>query len=902
MKSSDIRKKFIKYFESRGHKVYPSSSLIPSDPSVLLTLAGMLQFKSIFLGEEKPKCKRATSIQKCIRTNDIENVGKTSRHHTFFEMLGNFSFGDYFKEGAIEFAWELLTKEFKLPKEKLVVAVYEKDNEAARIWSEKIGVAKDKIYRLDEENNFWAAGPTGPCGPCSEIYYDYGKEKGCGKPNCDPSCDCERWLEVWNLVFIEFDRDESGKLHPLPNKNIDTGMGLERISRLLQNVETNFDTDLFMPIIKKIRDLSSKKDLVESERILADHARALTYLLADGVLPSNEGRGYILRRITRRAILHGRRLGIKGAFLEKLVDVVINLGKGTYKELSSRSRIIKQTIKIEEESFEATLESGMDLLNDLLQKYKTQKNLPGEEVFKLHDTYGFPVEMTVELASEKGFKVDEEGFEKAMEAQRERARASGLKGATLKQKYYKAALDKYGKTEFVGYEKTECEAKVLGIMPDDNLVILDKTPFYPESGGQVGDTGILSFDKQECIVLGAYGEVGGIILHQVEKIAGIEPKKTKVKARIDFSRRASITAHHTATHLLQAVLRKVLGEDVHQAGSLVAPDRFRFDYTYPRALTETQIEEIEKIVNCCIADNLKVDKKVMSFDEAKKAGALALFGEKYGDKVRVVKVADVSMELCGGCHVDNTKQIGFFKVIKEEALQAGVRRIEALVSQPAKVYVVLRAKELRSQINELIRQQRVLQAKKKLIGGEERLTADIFEVDQTELDRIAEAVDNKDIVNVRKFLEHLQGRLEWTRERNQTLEKEISKLQEKETLSKADELVGNLKEVKGVKLLQAKLMDVPVKILRSLADKLLAKLGSGILMLSSEAKGRVTFLVVITEDLVAKGFNAGKFAKVLAQTTGGGGGGKANKAEAGGRDPSKIDEAFKKALELIEEM
>ena len=495
MKSEEIRKKFIEYFKERGHTAVPSASLIPSDPTVLLTLAGMLPFKPIFLGIEKPKFKRATSVQKCVRMNDIENVGRTSRHHTFFEMLGNFSFGDYFKEDAIAFAWELLTKIFALPVERLAVAVYEKDDEAADIWSRKFNIPANKLYRLSEENNFWAAGPTGPCGPCSEIYYDYGPGYGCGKPGCDPSCDCERWLEVWNLVFIQYNRDEAGKLNALPSKNIDTGMGLERISRLLQNVETNFDTDLFVPIIEKL-----PKGEIISRRIVADHMRAAVYLIADGVLPGNEGRSYVLRRIIRRAALHGRKLGIKEIFLPKLAETVIDLGRSAYPEISSRSKSIIATLLAEEESFDLTLDTGMKLLNEMIDRHG--KMIPGEEVFKLHDTYGFPVEMTREIARDRGALIDEEGYKNAMEAQRARAReASFVNEEVLK----KIDVSKFPMTAFIGYDKNECDTKVLAVLADEKIVILEKSPFYPAGGGQVGDTGIISFNGKEMLVSNTFG-------------------------------------------------------------------------------------------------------------------------------------------------------------------------------------------------------------------------------------------------------------------------------------------------------------------------------------------------------------------------------------------------------------
>jgi alanyl-tRNA synthetase len=873
MKSEEIRRTFLKYFEGKGHKVLPSSSLIPADPTVLLTLAGMLQFKPIFLGIEEPQHKKVTTVQKCIRMNDLENVGRTSRHHTFFEMLGNFSFGDYFKTEAIEMAWELLTKVYGLPAEKLVAAVYEKDDEAAGIWAKQIGVPIHRIYRLDEENNFWAAGPTGPCGPCSEIYYDYGTP--CGRPNCNPACDCERFLEVWNLVFIEFDRQESGQLVPLPKKNIDTGMGLERIARLLQNVKTNFDTDLFTPIVAELPD-----PLSLPARVVADHIRAVTFLLADGVRPGNEGRGYVLRRILRRATLFLRKLKLTEAKLARLAEIVIKNNQAAYPELGRERKNILSIIDAEEKAFGATLESGLKHLEDLLAKHQDKKVLPGEAVFKLHDTYGFPIELTRELAQAAGLAVDEEGFKKNMEEQRGKARASG----GFREKFDPSQLKGLGKTNFIGYDKFEAEAKIVGIINEESVVVLDKTPCYPEGGGQVGDTGIMG----ENLVQDTYGEIGGLIGHKLDRVDNLKLGQ-KVKVKIDLSKRSATAAHHTSTHLLQAALRKVLGPEVKQSGSLVAPDHFRFDYTSNRALTPVEIGAVEKIVNEAIKAAIPVEIFETELEEARKLGVLAYFGEKYGDKVRVVKVDEVSRELCGGCHVKNTKEIAFFKIVKEEALQAGVRRIEAVAGSAAKVSVVFRGKSLKLLIDQLMQHHRLLQAQLP-----QTLEADIFEIDREELDRLAKSVDSQDIGNVNKFLEHLEGRREWLKERNLSLEKEIEKLRGREALSKADEVIRQVKEIKGVRVLAAEMPGLSIENLRILSDSLRGKMGSGIMMLAGVEAGRVSFLVTVSDDLTTK-YNAGKLAKILAEVCGGGGGGKANKAEAGGKDPSKVGEAFNKA-------
>jgi len=887
MKSEEIRKTFLKYFEGQGHKIMPSASLIPSDPSVLLTLAGMLPFKPIFLGSERPKWLRVASAQKCIRTNDIERVGKTSRHHTFFEMLGNFSFNDYFKKEAVDFAWELLTKVFALPPEKLVIAVYEKDEETAQIWKKRIGIPEGKIYRLSEENNFWAAGPTGPCGPCSEIYYDYGPEAGCGKINCDPSCDCERFLEVWNLVFIEFNRDEAGKLNPLPSQNIDTGMGLERIARLLQKVKSNFDTDLFAPIMKQL----PLKDEI-SRRIVADHLRAAVYLIGDGVLPSNEGRGYVLRRILRRAALHGRKLDLPQLFLSNLSGKVIDLGRATYPELSQRKKIIEDTIKTEEGYFERTLEAGLKLLAEMA---KVQgKVWPGEEVFKLHDTYGFPIEITRELAIDSGATIDEEGFRAALTAQRERARAAGLSSDQLRKKL---DLTKFPKTNFIGYNQLDCESKVIAVWLEEKMVILDKTPFYPEGGGQVGDTGIINVNDHEILVLNTLGEINGVIVHQVDRMEGIEEKKN-VKVKIDASKRSATAGHHTATHLLHAALRSVLGPEAKQAGSLVAPDRLRFDFHHLKGLDIRELERIEGLVNEKIKAGIKVETIETSLREAQNQGAVALFGEKYGEKVRMVVIPGVSLELCGGTHVKNTGDISFFKITKEEALQAGIRRIEAVVGSPAKIYVVYKGKGLRDEIYRLMREHRLLMARREKVGGQKLLEPDIFEIDQEELDRLSHAVDSQDIVNVNKFLEHLLGRMDWLKERNLSLEKEIGKLEEKQVLDSADDFLKDIKEIKGIKVLIRELTEVAMPNLRSLSDKMRAGLQSGIIILASIFKDKVSFLVTVSDDLTGK-YNAGDMVKVLAEACGGGGGGKANKAEAGGRDPSRVKEAINKVLESL---
>ncbi|HTY13736.1 MAG TPA: alanine--tRNA ligase, partial [Candidatus Omnitrophota bacterium] len=709
---------------------------------------------------------------------------------------------------------------------------------------------------------------------------------GCGKPGCDPSCNCERWLEVWNLVFIEFNRDEKGNLNPLPSKNIDTGMGLERISRLLQGVETNFDTDLFAPIIAKL-----PGDNVLSKRIVADHARAATYLIADGVMPGNEGRSYVLRRIIRRAALHLKKLGVKDIFLPQLAGTVIDLGKSFYPELSAKAKQIGEALRNEESCFNATLEAGMKMLDDLIAR--NGKTVPGAEAFKLHDTYGFPIEMTREIAAEKGAQIDLDGFNRAMEEQKTRARsASGTADITTRMD-----LSKYPKTNFIGYDKLECDTRVIGIFPNEKVVILEKTPFYPEGGGQVGDTGIIFFDGKEIMVTNTFGEIGGVILHKVDRVEGLKDKQG-VKVKIDASRRASTSANHTATHLLHAALRCILGPQATQAGSFVGPDRLRFDFHAPSALNLAQIEEIERIVNENIKKKIKVEWQETSLEEAKKAGVTALFGEKYGNKVRIVKVTGVSAELCGGCHVRSTSDIVFFKIIKEESLQAGVRRIEAVSGPWAKVHTVYQAKAMREEILKLQHRHRTLQEEKSRLGDQKLLEPNVFSVDQEELVRLQDAVDKTDIVNVNKFLEHLKGRVDWLKERNLSLEKEIEKLKGKKVLTMADSLANEACDIKGIKVLMKELPDVSMPNLRSLADEIKAKLPSVLLVLASTAPEKVSFLVNVTDDLTGR-INAGKIAKLLAETCGGGGGGKADKAEAGGKAPSRVSEAFKRVADSL---
>jgi len=897
MKSSEIRDKFLKYFEEKGHKILPGSSLVPSDPTVLLTLAGMLQFKPIFLGQEKPKDKRAATVQKCIRTIDIDQVGKTSRHHTFFEMLGNFSFGDYFKKEAIQYAWELLTKEFEIPAEKLSIAVFEKDDEAYSIWSDQLKIPENKIFRLDEENNFWAAGPTGPCGPCSEIYYDLGSKYGCGKSNCQPGCDCDRFLEVWNLVFIQYDRDAAGKLIPLKQKGIDTGMGLERIVSVLQGVDNNFKTDLFLPLLTKIKGLTTQKNPSEvSLHIIADHVRAATHLIADGVIPENVGRGYVLRRLIRRSVHHGILLGIKGSFLFKLSEEVISDMKGVYPLLSKKQGFIEKTIKTEEEHFLITLEQGISLFKELLFKHKNQKLIPGQAAFKLHDTYGFPIDLTKEMAEEQGFAVDVPGFEAEMEKQKGRARKAGIEGE--KKELMSLNLAGLKETKFMGYDKTEVETKVAAVFPDHKFVVLDKTPFYPEQGGQVGDSGILKCGSKDMKVSDALISPQGVIVHKVEAVDGLK-KGDKVLAIIDVSKRHATQLHHTATHLLHKALREVLGEHIKQAGSYVGPGKLRFDFTHFSALAPAEITAVEKIVNQKIAEKLKVSVLQKSYKEALAMGAVALFGEKYGDRVRVLKIGDYSIELCGGTHAGSCAEILFFKILSESAVGSGIRRIEAIAGEQAKIDIMYRAKSMFDEVRELIRKYKMLQMIKEKQGGTKFTETNIFEIDVTELESLGEAVDAQDLDHVDKFLEHLIGRREWLRGRVAKEEKEINSLRLKNTEKEAKDLVGEIREIGGIKILLKDFNEYNMEMLRAISDVVQKQIKSGVVVLASVLNQKVRFLITVSPDLVKSGYSAKKIAETFGSIVGGKGGGRDTKVEGGAKDPSKIKEAFDKVLEML---
>ncbi len=854
MKSAEIRKLFLKYFESNGHKILPGSSLVPTDPTVLLTLAGMLQFKPIFLGKEKAQYKRATTIQRCMRMNDVDLVGKTARHHTFFEMLGNFSFGDYFKKEVIRFAWDLLVKEFKIPAEKLVIAVFDKDDEAYAIWETEIGLPKNQIIRLGEDNNFWAAGPTGPCGPCSEIYYDFGAKKGCGRSDCAPGCDCDRFLEIWNLVFIQYDRNDKGELIPLKQKGIDTGMGLERIASVLQEVDSNFETDLFMPLIQKVASLV--KGISTSPlamRIIADHIRAITFLICDGVFPENSGRGYVLRRLIRRAVRNGLLLGIKEPFLCNLSTDVIAEMKEAYPELCQKEKSIYAIILSEEEAFIATLDQGIELFKEVIEKHKSDKVIPGDVIFKLHDTYGFPLELTLEMAKEHGYAVDEKGFNQKMDEQKDRARRAGI--SNEKKEIEQINLGDLPPTEFLGYDKTSSEAKILGIFLSEKCIVLDKTPFYAESGGQVGDTGIITAENQQFRVVDTISSGKGVFVHKLEKVDGLK-EKMKVNCTIDVSKRLATEAHHTATHLLHKALREVLGEHVRQAGSSVGPEKLRFDFTHYASMKPEQIDRVEMLVNGKIHEKIKIEVLKKTLKEATALGATALFGEKYGDNVRIIKINEYSMELCGGTHAKSTADIHYFRILSESALGAGIRRIEAVAGQAAKVNIMYQAKALCDKVGQLIKTYQTLQFQKELLGGSKMLETGIFEIDVTEIERLGKAVDNQDLVSVDKFLEHLSGRVEWLEERINKTQKEITDLKASQLSSDAGNYVSEVTEINGIKTLIKKVDGLDINSLRVVSDTLQRQLKSCILVIFSTLPEKVMFLVAVTPDLTAMGFSA----------------------------------------------
>ncbi len=873
MTGNDIRRKFLEYFKKHNHQIVRSSSLVPQeDPTLLFINAGMVQFKRVFLGEEKRNYVRATTSQKCVRAggkhNDLENVGYTARHHTFFEMLGNFSFGDYFKEGAIEFAWDLLTNGYGLPADRLWASVYLDDDDAYDLWHKRVGLPEDRIVRFGEEDNFWSMGDTGPCGPCSEILIDRGEQYGCDRPDCTAGCDCDRYLEIWNLVFMQFNRDESGNLTPLPKPSIDTGMGLERIVSIVQDVPTNFDTDLILPIIEKTESLAETKlgQSRESDvalKVIADHSRAAAFLINDGILPSNEGRGYVLRRIMRRAIRYGRNIGLHRPFLYQTAAVVFDVMQPAYPELSEAAPFITNVIKNEEIRFLETLDSGLKLLNDTLAEIQAggQTQVPGDVIFKLYDTYGFPVDIVQDVVRDQNMSLDLDGFDRAMDQQRTRSRTV----ATFDRisDAYKNLSAQGVKPEFVGYDSLSGESKILVMVADgDEIVeavqgrqievVTENTPFYAESGGQVGDTGTISGSEGEIEVLDTIKDPTGLIIHKGKVTAGKMRQGQVVRLTVDEARRTATELNHTATHILHAVLRQVLGEHVKQAGSLVAPDRLRFDFTHFSQIDPATLETIERLVNQKIRANLPTSTLEMDAEDAFKSGATALFEEKYGDRVRVVSLTDFSKELCGGTHTDRTGNIGLFRITAESSIASGVRRIEALTGEAALAF---------SQ-----QTTRILQDTAYLIKDK------------------APAVPRR----VKKMLSQIKA-----------FEKEVDRLKTKLATNVGEASPETVKSISGVKVMAKKVaVDTPAA-LRNLADQFKDKIKSGIVALGSQTDSKAMLIVVVTKDLTDR-FHAGNIVKEIAAAVGGRGGGRPDMAQAGGNQPEHLDQALEKVYEVVE--
>ena len=853
---NEIREKFLSFYESKGHLRLPSHSLVPeNDPSLLLINAGMAPLKPYFTGRQTPPKSRVTSCQKCIRTPDIERVGKTARHGTFFEMLGNFSFGDYFKHDATKWAWEFVTEVLKLPKERVWISVYEEDDEAIEIWTNHVGVPRDHIVKMGKEDNFWEIG-TGPCGPCSELYFDRGVKHGCGSPDCKVGCECDRFVEFWNLVFTQFDKQEDGTYLPLEHPNIDTGMGLERIACIMQEITSIFDVDT----IKSIRDAVCKKANVEygknaetdiSIRVITDHIRSTVFMMSDGVNPSNEGRGYVLRRLLRRAARHGKLLGISGTFLYILADEVIKASCGAYPELSEKAELIKNKIQKEEERFAQTIDAGFAILNNFL-KEGSGKVFSGENAFKLYDTYGFPIDLTKEILAEKGIEIDEEGFNAEMENQRARARANTKMTEVGWDDKIADALVSVAPTEFVGYDNLETEATVLLVLNNDEnkdtlesgdkgIVVLDKTPFYGEGGGEVGDVGKIA----NALVSDTKKTPDGKYYHFVEVKEGSIKSGDKVKAEVSVTARTLIQANHSATHLLDSALKNVIGDSITQSGSLVTCDRLRFDFTLDRAVTAEELAKVEDEVNTKILEALPVSWEEMPIDKAKEMGAVAVFGDKYGEMVRVVSMGDYSIELCGGCHVKNTSQIGLFKIIAETGVAAGIRRIEAVTG----LGVLAELKKCENVISEVA----------------ENLKCGIGDIAKKAASVVAEV---------------------------KALESKIESLNAKLAGGAADEILNNAKEINGITVVTGRVDGANVDALRNLGDGFKAKLDCGVIVLASADGDKVSIVSMATKEAVARGAHAGNIVREVAKLCGGGGGGKPESAQAGARDASKIPEAF----------
>ncbi|MFO7766607.1 MAG: alanine--tRNA ligase [Pelovirga sp.] len=872
-----LRARFLKFFADRDHRVVPSSSLVPhNDPTLLFTNAGMNQFKDCFLGDEKRDYVRAASSQKCVRAggkhNDLENVGRTARHHTFFEMLGNFSFGDYFKKEAIAYAWDFLTNDLNIDKNRLFVSVYTNDDEAADIWHHQEGVPRERIFRF-EEDNFWAMGDTGPCGPCSEIFYDNGPEVGCDRPDCTVGCDCDRYMEIWNNVFMQFDRQADGRLVPLPKPAVDTGMGLERITTVMQGVQSNYDTDLLRNIIAFIEQLCNKTygnnaDDDVSMRVIADHSRAAAYLIADGVLPSNEGRGYVLRRIMRRAMRHAKMLGRNEPVLHKTSVFVLESMAPAYPDEAERKDFVARVILNEEERFIQTLENGLRILQEEVSRLASSgcTVIPGETVFKLYDTYGFPVDLTADIVAKDGYSLDEEGFEACMEAQRRKARehwkGSGEEAVLA---IYKQLADQGIQSVFSGYLKLEDQGEVLALIRAGESVaeatsgeaievITSTTPCYGESGGQVGDTGEILSDTARLRIFDTKKPLDNLHVHQCEVISGTIRTGTPVTLRVDSDRRQRTVINHTATHLLQAALQRILGDHIKQAGSLVTPDRLRFDFTHFSSLSTAELMQIEEEVNRQIRVNATVQTREMSAEAAQTSGATALFGEKYGDQVRVISVGDYSMELCGGTHAKAAGDIGLFRILSETGIAAGVRRIEATTGESALAF---------SQ-----QQQQALQ-------------------------RLADLVKSDP--------QKLEQRIEKILEQQKTLERDLEQIQAKMNTQRSGELIEQTRQVRDVALLAVKVPGLAGKDMREFSDSLRDKLGSGVLVLVTATDDKAALLVAVTKDLTSR-VKAGDLIKPLAEIIGGRGGGRPELAQAGGPQLDKIEDLLAAAPTILDQL
>ena len=869
---NELRKMFLEFFESKGHLAMKSFSLVPhNDKSLLLINSGMAPLKPYFTGAEIPPRRRVTTCQKCIRTGDIENVGKTARHGTFFEMLGNFSFGDYFKREAINWSWEFLTQVVGLDPDRLYPSVYLEDDEAFDIWNKEIGIAPERIFKFGKEDNFWEHG-AGPCGPCSEIYYDRGEKYGCGKPGCTVGCECDRYIEVWNNVFTQFDNDGNNHYTELAQKNIDTGMGLERLAVVVQDVDSIFDVDTIQALRNKVCEFAhteykadEAKDV--SIRLITDHIRSATFMISDGIMPTNEGRGYVLRRLIRRAARHGRLLGIEGKFLADLSASVIAGSKDGYPELEEKKEFIFKVLTQEEEKFNKTIDQGLNILAGMENKMEAagEKTLSGTDAFTLYDTYGFPLDLTKEILEEKGYSIDEEGFKAAMEEQRTKARnareVTNYMGADAT---VYDEIDAAVTTEFVGYENLTFESKITVLTTDKELteaisdgevgtIFVEKTPFYATMGGQEGDTGVIRLGNAEFVVEDTIKLLGGKVGHVGKVTNGMFKVGDIVTLEVDPSKRNATCKNHSATHLLQKALKTVLGSHVEQKGSLVTPDRLRFDFAHFAPMTKEELEKVEAIVNEEIAASLPVQTNIMGIDEAKKTGAMALFGEKYGDEVRVVSMGDFSIELCGGTHVPNTNVITTFKILSEAGIAAGVRRIEALTGDSVFAYYKNVEKEL------------------------------------AEAAQVVKATP----ANLIDKLHHLTEELK-------AAQSEIESLKSKMAKDALGDVMDNVVEVKGVKLLPAKLEGVDMNGLRELGDQLKEKLGEGVILLASVTDGKVSLLAMATDGAQKQGAHAGNLIKGIAALVGGGGGGRPNMAQAGGKNPAGVDDALSKAKEVLE--